>query len=675
MSEIKKNPGLSQLDELCIQTIRFLSMEGVQAAKSGHPGMTMGMAPAAYVLWSKYMNHNPANPTWQNRDRFILSAGHGGMLLYSLLHLNGYDISLDDLKNFRQLGSKTAGHPEFNPSRGIEATTGPLGQGLSNAVGMAIEEKHLASIFNRDGFPIIDHKIYSICGDGCMQEGLSSESCSLAGHLGLDNLVLIYDDNHITIDGDTAVSFTEDVAKRFEAYGWHVEVVGGDGNDMESFEKALQNAENAKGKPSLIKIRTHIAYGSPNLQDTAKAHGSPLGDDEIALIKEKYGWDPDKSFVVPKEVKDRMATVQKKGAELGQKWNKMFADYSNEYPELAMMFSDAIRGKVKFDIDEVTAKFEAGSSMATRKASGITLDTLMPKLPFVIGGSADLTPSNNTWFTGAQDYQKNNPSGRYIRYGVREHAMGAIMNGMAVGGMIRPYGGTFMVFSDYMRGAVRVAAISKYPSIFIWTHDSIGVGEDGPTHQPVEQLASLRAIPNLIVFRPADAYETAYAWEYILKNNDRPAALLLTRQGLPILDQEKYGSAAVGVTKGAYVVVKTDSPDVQLLASGSEVSLAMQAADKLAQQSIKAQVVSMVSWELFEEQSQQYKDNVILPGVKARVGVEAAIELGWHKYIGDKGEFVGMKGFGTSGPQNLCFEHFGITVDAVVEAAKKSIAK
>ena len=370
-----------------------------------------------------------------------------------------------------------------------------------------------------------------------------------------------------------------------------------------------------------------------------------------------------------------MATVQKKGAELGQKWNKMFADYSNEYPELAMMFSDAIRGKVKFDIDEVTAKFEAGSSMATRKASGITLDTLMPKLPFVIGGSADLTPSNNTWFTGAQDYQKNNPSGRYIRYGVREHAMGAIMNGMAVGGMIRPYGGTFMVFSDYMRGAVRVAAISKYPSIFIWTHDSIGVGEDGPTHQPVEQLASLRAIPNLIVFRPADAYETAYAWEYILKNNDRPAALLLTRQGLPILDQEKYGSAAVGVTKGAYVVVKTDSPDVQLLASGSEVSLAMQAADKLAQQSIKAQVVSMVSWELFEEQSQQYKDNVILPGVKARVGVEAAIELGWHKYIGDKGEFVGMKGFGTSGPQNLCFEHFGITVDAVVEAAKKSIAK
>ena len=675
MSKIKKNPGLSELDELCVQTIRFLSMEGVQAAKSGHPGITMGMAPAAYVLWTKYMKHNPANPTWQNRDRFVLSAGHGSMLLYSLLHLNGYDISLNDLKTFRQFGSKAAGHPEFDPKLGIEVTTGPLGQGVSNAVGMAIAQKHLASVFNREDFPIVDYNIYSVCGDGCMQEGITSESCSLAGHLGLDNLILIYDDNHITIDGDTSMSFTEDVAKRFEAYNWHVQVVGGDGNDMESFEKALQNAQNEKNRPSLIKLRTHIAYGSPNLQDTSKAHGSPLGDAEIRLIKEKYGWDPDKSFVVPKEVKDHMAKVQQKGAELGQKWNKMFAEYSNKYPELAMMFTDAVSGKMKFNIDEVTADFKAGSSMATRSASGHALNVLMPKLPFVIGGSADLTPSNNTWFNGATDYQKNNPSGRYIRYGVREHAMGAIMNGMAAGGVLRPYGGTFLVFSDYMRGAVRVAAIAKYPSIFVWTHDSIGVGEDGPTHQPVEHLASLRAIPNLIVFRPADAYETAYAWEYILKNNDRPASLLLTRQGLPILDQKKYGSAAAGVSKGAYVVVKADCPDVQLLASGSEVSLAMHAAEKLAEQGIKAQVVSMPSWELFEEQSQEYKDSIVLPGVKARVGVEAAIEQGWYKYIGDNGEFVGMKGYGISAPEELCFEHFGITVDAVVKAAKKSMAK
>ncbi len=673
MSATKKNPGLSRLDELCIQTIRFLSAEAVQKAKSGHPGMPMGIAPAAYVLWTKYLKHNPANPKWHNRDRFVLSAGHGCVLLYSLLHLTGYDLSLEELKNFRQWGSKTPGHPEYNPELGVEVTTGPLGQGISNAVGMAIAQKYLAKYFNRKKFPVINYKIYVIASDGDLQEGVASEACSLAGHLGLDNLIVIYDDNHISIDGSTELSFTEDRARRFKAYGWNVQIVKGDGNDMAVFEKALKNAKAEKGRPSIINLRTHIAYGSPNKQDTAGAHGAPLGDDEIRLMKENFGWNPDKSFYVPEKVSAHMKKVKTKGAEAEKAWNRMFADYAKKYPDLAGQFRDAAEGKTSVNLDELLPKFEAGSSIATRKASGKVLDALMPKLPLIMGGSADLTPSNLTLFAGGKDFQKDARDGRYLRFGIREHAMGAIMNGISVSGLARAYGGTFLVFSDYMRGAVRVAALSKYPTIFVFTHDSIGVGEDGPTHQPVEHMAALRAIPNLLVFRPADANETAQAWKYALEHRDGPVALLLTRQGLTVLDQSKYNSAA-NLSKGAYVLAGTDKPDVLLLASGSEVGVALEAAEKLAAENITAQVVSMPCWELFEKQSQEYKDSVIPPSVKARVGIEAGVGLGWSKWLGDNGIFIGMSSFGASAPAKVCFEKFGITVENITKAAKTSIA-
>ena len=669
MSVSVKNPGLSELDELCIQTIRFLSMEAVQKANSGHPGMPMGMAPATYVLWTKHLKHNPSNPRWHNRDRFVLSAGHGSTLLYSLLYLTGYGISLDELKNFRQWGSKTPGHPEYDPECGVEVTTGPLGQGISNAVGMAIAQKYLANYFNRDGFPIMDYKVYVIASDGDLEEGVASEASSLAGHLGLDNLIVVYDDNHISIDGPTEIAFTEDRAKRYEAYGWYVQKVGGDGNDMAAFEKALENAKDQKGQPSIINLRTHIAFGSPNKQDTAEAHGAPLGDDEIKLIKEKFGWDPEKSFDVPEEALAHMRKAIEKGKAAEAAWDKMFAEYAKKHPELAQEFRHAAAGKLPVDLDEILPKFEAGSSIATRKASGKVLDAVMPKLPLVLGGSADLTPSNNTRFAGAKDFQKDARDGRYLRYGIREHAMGAIMNGISVSGLVRAYGGTFLVFSDYMRGAVRVAALSKYPTIFVFTHDSIGIGEDGPTHQPVEQIAALRAMPNLIVIRPADGNETAQAWKFALEYRDGPVALLLTRQGLPILDQDKY-AFATNLSKGAYVLVGADKPDVLLLATGSEVSVALCAAEGLANEGISAQVVSMPCWKLFEKQSQKYKDSVIPPSVKARIGVEAGVELGWPKWLGERGIFIGMSSFGASAPGKVCFERFGITVESVVEAAK-----
>ncbi len=647
-------------------------MEGVQKAKSGHPGMPMGMAPAAYVLWSRHLRHNPANPKWHNRDRFVLSAGHGGMLLYCLLYLTGYGMSLEDLKNFRQWGSRTPGHPEYKPERGIEVTTGPLGQGLANAVGMAIAQKYLAGYFNRDGFNIIDYKIYVIAGDGDLQEGVTSEASSLAGHLGLNNLIVIYDDNHITIDGDTALSFTEDTAGRYKAYGWNVITVGGDGNDMAAFEKALKKAKREKSRPSIIKLRTHIAYGSPNKQDTAEAHGAPLGDDEIKLVKQKFGWDPDKSFYVPEEVLSYMRAALDRGKKAETKWQRMFKDYEKQYPQPAGQFETAAAGKPAVNLDEILPRFAAGESVATRKASSKTLDVIMPHLPLVLGGSADLTPSNLTKFKGADDFQKDNPKGRYIRYGVREHAMGAIMNGISVSGLTRAYGGTFFVFSDYMRPAIRVAAISGYPTIFVFTHDGIGVGEDGPTHQPVEQLPSLRAMPGLYVIRPADANETAYAWKVALERTEGPVAMLLTRQGLATLDRNIYPPAS-NLGKGAYVLVGAENPDVLLLASGSEVSIALCAAEGLAKENIRAQVVSMPCWELFEKQSRQYKDSVLPPSVKARVGIEAATGLGWERWLGEKGIFIGMSSFGASAPEKICYEKFGITVDAVIAAAKKSI--
>jgi len=672
MNDSVKNPGSPELDKLCIQTIRFLAVDAVQKANSGHPGMPMGMAPAAYILWTRHLKHNPANPRWVNRDRFVLSAGHGSMLLYSLLHLTGYDMSLDDLKNFRQWGSKTPGHPEYKPDLGIEVTTGPLGQGIANAVGMAIAQKYLAGVFNRDGFPIIDYKIFTIAGDGCMQEGVAAEASSLAGHLGLDNLVVIYDDNHITIDGSTDLSFTEDVAMRFKSYGWNVLVVNGDGNDLAAIEKAIKRARKSKGRPTIIKLHTHIAFGSPNKQDTAEAHGSPLGADEIRLIKQKFGWDAEKSFLVPDDVKQFMLRAGQTGKKAQAKWEKLFKQYAQAYPDTAKLFEDWASSKININLDEFLPKFDAGAALATRQASGKVLNAVMPKLPFILGGSADLTPSNNTRFDGATDFQRDCPHGRYIRFGVREHAMGAIVNGISTSGLLRAYCATFLVFSDYMRPALRMAALSKYPSIFVFTHDSIGLGEDGPTHQPVEHLAALRAIPDLLVFRPADANETVQAWKYAMEHRDGPVAMCLTRQGLPVLDQSKYASAA-NISKGAYVLTGGDNPKVLFLATGSEVSIAMAACEKLSADGISTRVISMPCWELFERQPKEYKDSVIPPDVKARVGIEAGIEQGWRKWLGDKGVFIGMSSFGASAPAKTCYDKFGITVEKVVEAAKKLI--
>ncbi len=668
------HPGLSKLDELCVNTIRFLAAEGVQKAKSGHPGMPMGMAPAAYVLWTRHMKYSPANPLWHNRDRFVLSGGHGSMLLYSLLHLTGFDMSLDDLKNFRQWESKTPGHPEYNPALGIEATTGPLGQGISNAVGMAIAQKYLAEYFNRTGFPIIDYKVYVFAGDGDLEEGISGEASSLAGHLGLNNLVVVYDDNHISIDGPTELSFTEDQAKRYEAYGWYVQEVDGDGNDMKRFEKALINAQSEVQRPSIIKLRTHIAYGAPNMQDTAQAHGAPLGDEEIALAKKKLGCDPFKSFYVPDEVSEHMGKAVERGNEAEGEWEALFKSYAEKHPDLAKAFRNAAEGKLPVKIDSLLPKFEPEASVATRKASGQVLNALMPEIPLVLGGSADLTPSNNTQFKGAEDFQKDVPGGRYVRYGVREHAMGAILNGINISGLLRAYGGTFMVFSDYMRGAVRVAALSKYPAIYVWTHDSIGIGEDGPTHQPVEHFAALRAIPNLLVFRPADANETAHAWKYALEHRDGPVALLLTRQGVPVIDQRKFASAA-NISRGAYILTSRGKPDVVLLATGSEVAVALEAAKLLDADGFSTQVVSMPCWKLFEKQDDKYKNSVIPRDVKVRVGIEAGIEMGWRKWLGDDGIFVGMTGFGASAPGKVCFEEFGITPENVATAARDLVKK
>lgn len=661
------NPAL---DKLCIETIRFLAADAVQKAKSGHPGMPMGMAPAAYLLWTKLLKHNPANPKWLNRDRFVLSAGHGSMLLYSLLHLCGYGMTLDDLKNFRQLNSKTPGHPEYHPERGIEVTTGPLGQGISNAVGMAVAQKHLADHFNRDGFGVIDYKIYVIASDGDLEEGVGAESSSLAGHLGLDNLIVIYDDNHISIDGDTKLSFTENAAMRYKAYGWNVIVVDGDGTDLAAIEKAIKRAQRCKGKPTIIKLRTHIAYGAPNAQDTSAAHGAPLGEDEVKLTKQKFGWDPEKTFYIPQQVAQHMLKVRDAGIKAEKNWQRKFNKYAKQYPELAQQFNTAAEGKLGIDIDSLLPKFALDKPIATRRASGAVLNALMPHLPLIMGGSADLTPSNNTRFEGVTDFQRDQWQGRYMRYGVREHAMCAIMNGISAGGLCRAYGGTFFVFSDYARAAIRVAAMSRYPTIFVFTHDSIGIGEDGPTHQPIEHIPSLRIMPNMLVIRPADANETAQAWKFILNYRNGPVALLLTRQGLPVLDQTKY-PPATNLVKGAYAVKPAENPDLLLIATGSEVHVALAAAETLQTEGIKTQVVSMPSWELFEKQSAEYKNSVIPPHVKNRIGIEAAVGLGWERYLGEKGVFIGITEFGVSAPYKDAFAYFGITPDNVVATAKK----
>ena len=657
----------SELETTCINTIRTLSMDAVQKANSGHPGAPMGLAPAAYVLWTQIMNHNPKNPAWLDRDRFVLSGGHASMLLYSVLHLTGYSVSLDDLKNFRQWKSKTPGHPEFGHTPGVETTTGPLGQGFANAVGMAIAEAHLGAVYNQNNGKIVDHFTYVMCGDGDMMEGVASEAASLAGHLGLGKLICVYDDNKISIEGSTDIAFTEAVTQRFEAYNWHVQPVA-DGNDTQAIAKAIENAKATPDKPSLIAVRTHIAYGSPNKQDTASAHGEPLGEDEIRLTKKKLGWDEDAQFKVPEDALAVFRTCLTTGADAEEAWQEKFSAYTQQNPDLAKKWADAVSGFLTEGWDADIPVFSPSDKpIATRAASGKVLNAIAKNLPTLVGGSADLAPSNKTYLDSSTEMQKDNFSGRNIRFGVREHAMGAIMSGMFLHNGIRPYGGTFLVFADYMRPAIRVASLMKLPVIYVYTHDSIAVGEDGPTHQPIEHVASLRAIPGLTVIRPADANETGEAWKQALKITNGPTALILTRQGLPIQEGEAYKT---GVATGAYILADCNgTPDILLIASGSEVAITMKAKAELEKQGIKARVISMPSWELFDRMPQSYQERVLPPEVTKRLAVEAGITMGWEKYVGSDGCVVGITGFGSSAPGGTVMNKYGFNVDNIVEKA------
>lgn len=655
-----------QLDQLCINTIRTLSIDGVQKAKSGHPGMPMGAAAMAYVIWTKFLNHNPANPHWVNRDRFVLSGGHGSMLLYSLLHLTGYDLSLDDLKQFRQLGSKTPGHPEFGHTAGVETTTGPLGQGFANGIGMAAAEKYLAATFNRQNFPIVEYFIYGLCGDGDLMEGVASEAASLAGHLKLGNVIYLYDDNNISIDGSTGLSFTEDVGKRFEAYGWHVQTVH-DGNDLEKIETAVRHAQQVTDKPSLIKVKTHIGYGSPNKQDTHDAHGSPLGDDEVKLTKKNYGWDESKFFHIPEEALQHFRKAVDEGKKKSAAWNTMLTVYSNMYPEQSALFTKVTTGDLGTGWKKAVPVFTAeNGNIATREASGKVLAAITPHLPTMLGGSADLTPSNNTFVKGMENFQASNYGGRYMRYGVREHAMGSVMNGIALTKGMVPYGGTFLIFSEYMRPPIRLAALMGIRPIYVFTHDSIGLGEDGPTHQPVEQLASLRSIPNILVLRPADANETAQAWKIAVEHTTGPVVLALTRQKLPFIDRSKYASAEL-TAKGAYILAENSSvPQIILIGTGSELQYVLAAYEQLTAQGVKTRVVSMPSWELFERQPAEYRASVLPASVKLRLAVEAGVEMGWHKYAS---ETITINTFGQSAPYEALYKHYGFTTENVTAKA------
>lgn len=621
------------------------------------------------------MKHNPANPKWINRDRFILSAGHGSMLLYSILHLCGYGVSLNELKNFRQWGSITPGHPEFGLTPGVETTTGPLGQGFSNAVGMAIAQAHLASMFNKDDIKLIDHFIYGICSDGELMEGISHESASLAGHLKLGKLIFFYDDNKITIDGSTSLAFSEDISKRFDAYGWHVQTVA-DVNDVASLEAAVTNAQSVSDKPSLIITKTHIGFGSPNKQDSSDAHGSPLGEAEIKLTKQNLGWQEEAAFFIPDEVKEYFKQVQVNGKSVEEEWNRKFLDYQKKYPEEAKLFSEVMHGEFGNEWKSKLPVFEDdGKKMATRTASGKVINSIASSLPTLIGGSADLAPSNNTFLKDYKTFSSENYSGRNFHFGIREHGMAGVMNGMAIYGGVIPYGATFLVFSDYLRPSIRLASISKIKPIYIFTHDSIGLGEDGPTHQPVEHLASLRAIPGLVVIRPADANETSAAWSAAIEHKGSPVALILTRQGLPILDQKKYPSAE-NLLKGAYILKDPNSkPDLILMASGSEVSLALNASERLEAAGRKVRVVSFPSWELFEMQSGKYKNTVLPPNVKKRISIEAGASQGWQKYIGDEGVSISMESFGASAPVEILLEKFGFTVENILEHANKILSE
>ncbi len=664
----------STLNDLCINTIRFLAVDGVQKANSGHPGLPMGAAPMAYVLWTKFLQHSPRNPGWPDRDRFVLSAGHGSMLIYSMLHLTGYDLSLDDIKDFRQWQSKTPGHPEYGDTPGVETTTGPLGQGFATGVGMAVAEAHLAARFNKPGNEIVNHYTYGIVSDGDLMEGISHEAASLAGHLKLGKLIYLYDDNHISIEGKTDIAFTEDRLKRFEAYGWHVQQVE-DGNDLAVIENALTAARAETGKPSLIAVRTLIGFGSPNRQDTPKAHGEPLGDDEIKLTKENLGWPLEPLFHIPAEAAENFSKAVNRGLDFEQQWTASFKAYSKDYPELADSFEKQLKGELPSGWDKDIPEFPADpKGKATRVISGLVLNAIAKHVAALIGGSADLAPSNKTMIDNEDSLQLGSYDQRNIHFGVREFGMTAILNGMALHGGLIPYGGTFMVFADYMRPAIRLACLMKQHVIYVLTHDSIGLGEDGPTHQPIEHLASLRVMPNMTIIRPADANETAEAWKAAMTNNKGPTALALTRQSVPTFDRSVFAPAA-NLQKGAYTLQDTDKdvPDALLLASGSEVHLALNAAETLAQEGIAARVISMPCWELFEDQPEDYKNSVLPAEVSTRVAIEAGSTQGWHKYVGSSGEVIGLDHFGASAPINDLFNNFGITADAVVEAVKKQL--
>lgn len=649
-------------DSLAINTIKFLAVDGVEKAQSGHPGLPMGAADYTYALWTKHLRYNPKDPAWPNRDRFILSAGHGSMLLYTMLHLAGFNISLEDLKQFRQWGSNTPGHPEYEIDKGIETTTGPLGQGIANAVGMAMAEKRLAALFNKPGYDIVDNRIYVIAGDGDMEEGISHEACSMAGNLGLGNMIVIYDDNHITIEGDTSIAYTDDVAMRFESYGWHVQSI--DGHDCAAASKALANAEAAKDKPSIIIARTHIANGAPNKHDTPGAHGEPLGDEELKAAKQLAGWPIEPMFYVPDEVRDIFA---KRATELLPEydaWQSMFAKYKEAYPEQAQLWDKMMAKAVPSNIDdEFIASLDCEKPTATRAASGMIIAQAAKLVPSLWGGSADLAPSNKTNIKGAGDFSKDTPDGWNIHFGIREHGMGAAVNGIALYGGFIPYGATFMVFSDYMRPTIRLAALMKLQSIQVLTHDSIFVGEDGPTHEPIEHLAVLRAIPNVKVIRPADTAETAVAWAVALENTTGPTMLALTRQNLPACNDDP--KKAKGLRKGAYVVRDAEKIDVVIIATGSEVSTAIDASEILKAKGIGVRVVSMPCVELFNEQDKAYRDSVIPPAIKKRVVVEAGSPFGWCKYAGDEGLIIGMDRFGASAPYKVLAEKFGFTPESV----------
>jgi transketolase len=658
------------LQSLAINTLRFLSADAIQKANSGHPGLPMGCAAIAYTIWMRHLRHNPANPGWADRDRFILSGGHGSMLLYSLLHLTGYNLSLDELKAFRQFGSRTPGHPEYGLTPGVELTTGPLGQGFSSGVGFAIAEAHLAAIYNRPDHVVIDHYTYAIVTDGDLMEGVASEAASLAGHLKLGKLIYLYDDNHISIDGSTDLSFTEDRGARFAAYDWQVLKVE-DGNDVEAIDQAIQSAKQDP-RPSLIICRTHIGFGLPTRQDTSKAHGEPPGVEELAGAKQNLGWPLKPDFHIPYEVLAHYSQSVSNGERLEFEWEARMGAYRKAHPEAAAELDRRLLGELPADWQKALPSFPADpKGMATRAASGKAINALAPGLPELMGGSADLTPSNNTWIEISKDFQPGQYDGRYLRFGVREHGMGAIVNGLAVHGGIIPYGATFLVFSDYMRGALRLSALSHYPAIWIYTHDSIGLGEDGPTHQPVEHFAALRAIPNLTVIRPMDANETIIAWQAAISRRKSPTALLLTRQAVPTIDRSIYAPAD-GLLKGAYVLKDpgTDTPRLILMASGSEVQLVLEASLELEKQGIPVRVVSFPSWELFKEQPAEYQTQVLPPEIQLRISVEAGIAQGWERWVGDRGRILSIEKYGASAPYKIIYEKYGLTTAAILALAQ-----